>query len=60
MKKLIIITLIFISGCGKIDQLKANYSGQPTEVCIENINYLQFTSGATVKYNKEGKISLCK
>jgi hypothetical protein len=36
----------------------ANYTGYST-ICIDGVEYIQFSSGASVKYNKEGKVELC-
>lgn len=60
MKNLIIISfLIMLSGCGKWEQLKSYYTGVPTEACFDGVVYLQFTSGSSVKYERDGKVSLC-
>jgi hypothetical protein len=28
-------------------------------VCVDGVNYLQFSTGATVKLNKDGSVSTC-
>jgi hypothetical protein len=50
--KVIIIFIITINlfGCGWFD----------SEVCIDNVKYIQFTSGASVKYNSDGSIAQCR
>lgn len=56
------ITVIFIAlsvvGCGVVDRWSAAASGSST-LCVDHVNYIQFTSGASVKYTSDGKISTC-
>lgn len=56
MKKILIICVavatMSLTGCGKISQLKAHYTGQAAETCHDGIVYLQWTSGSTVKIDK--------
>ena len=60
MKKLILLTAVMvISGCGAIDRLGANITGSASETCYKGVLYLQFTSGASVAYNKDGTVMLC-
>lgn len=49
-----------LTGCGWFDRNVAAITGGPTETCVDGVAYLQFTSGATVKYTKDGKIATCK
>ena len=61
MKKIILaaaVAMIF-SGCGAIDRLAANVTGDGSETCHDGVIYLQFTSGATVKYETNGSIATC-
>lgn len=60
MEKLIIlIPLIFIlSACGGWDRTVANVTGYSTR-CIDDVKYIQFTSGVTVKYRKDGMVETC-
>ena len=51
--------LVTLGGCGKINRSIANYTGY-SESCIDGVKYLQFPSGATVKYNIDGHIATCK
>jgi hypothetical protein len=47
----------------RIKETKSRIDAQVTghsEVCIDGVNYLQFPSGVTVKFNKNGTISTCK
>lgn len=51
MKLTILILLaLSLSGCGKFDRMLAAWTGDATETCHDGVTYLQFTSGATVKY----------
>ena len=59
MKALLIISIFFLVGCGNFSKSIAEIKGH-SEICIDGVTYLQFTSGATVKYNKTGTISTCK
>ena len=60
MKKIILISvLISLTGCGKIDRMVAGFTGNASEVCQGGVVYLQFTSGVSVKYNRDGKIVTC-
>ena len=54
------LAIVALSGCGKADQLYAHYSGKAAEVCQDGVLYLQFTSGASVKYLPNGQIATCK
>lgn len=53
------VVLLAIGGCGKTDQMIAHYTGTAS-ICHEGVQYIQFTSGATVAYNTNGSIKLCK
>lgn len=60
MKKILLaILLLCVSGCGKFDRWKVAMTGDAVETCHAGVIYLQFTSGATVKYKRDGSISLC-
>lgn len=56
---LILAAAVSLAGCGKLEQLSAHYTGQPARVCVAGVTYLQFTSGATVMVDKEGKPVTC-
>lgn len=62
MKNLLVvlIAVLALSACGKIDRSISAWTGGGTETCHDGVIYLQFTSGATVKYTPEGKIATCK
>ncbi|TGN18226.1 hypothetical protein [Leptospira idonii] len=59
MKKLLLFSSLFLIGCGSISRGCAKYFGSD-EICIDGVKYIQFTSGASVKYNKDGSIATCK
>lgn len=56
MKKIFVIAVavatLSLTGCGKISQLEAHYTGQAAEICHDGIVYLQWTSGSTVKIDR--------
>jgi ABC-type glycerol-3-phosphate transport system substrate-binding protein len=61
MNKLLALTLasvLVLAGCGKVDRITAAVTGS-AEVCVDHVKYIQFTSGASVKYTTEGKIQTC-
>ena len=51
--------LLSLAGCGQVDRAIATATGQPSETCVSGVLYLQFTSGASVKYQADGKIAQC-
>lgn len=58
-KILLSIAILSLSGCGFFDRyVTANVTGYATS-CIENVSYLQFPSGATVQYTREGRVKTC-
>jgi hypothetical protein len=60
MKKLILVCLVVLmTGCGHGDKFVAGLTGY-SNVCVNGVNYLQFTSGVTVQYDKTGKVVECK
>lgn len=59
IKKLILGVALLSLGCGTISRGCAKYFGSD-EVCIDGVKYIQFTSGASVKYNPDGTIATCK
>ncbi|MBI3396536.1 MAG: hypothetical protein HY042_11915 [Spirochaetia bacterium] len=52
------LLIAVVSSCGLLDRKIAGYRGY-SEICIDGVKYLQFTSGASVKYTKEGRIDFC-
>jgi hypothetical protein len=53
-----IVLACLLAGCGKAGRLEAKLTGY-SERCIDGVVYLQFTSGATVKYNTDGTVTTC-
>jgi hypothetical protein len=48
-----------LAGCGWFDRkVTANLTGYSTS-CIEGVSYLQFPSGVTVQYTREGRPKTC-
>jgi hypothetical protein len=60
MKALIIFaSALCLTGCGWFDRKLAAFTGDATKTCIGGVEYLQFTSGATVAYTPDGKVKTC-
>ena len=59
MKYLLLGFILLFTGCGAIDRSMANITGNASEVCHDGVTYLQFTSGTSVKYDRNGSISTC-
>lgn len=55
----IIVMAIALTGCGQIGRFEANWTGY-SEQCVDGVTYLQFASGATVKYRPDGTVWTCK
>lgn len=47
---------MMLSACGSYSKSVANLKGH-SETVIDGVVYLQFPSGVTVKYNKDGSVS---
>ena len=62
MKKgwLLLVMALLLSGCGRLDRWVAGLTGSASHECVDGVEYLQFTSGASVAYNRDGTIKLCK
>ncbi len=61
MKTLVILlALTSLTGCGVVDRFFAGITGDGTPTCWKGVTYVQFTSGASVAYNKDGSIMLCE
>lgn len=61
MKFLILIALaIGLSGCGAFERFTSYVTGGGTETCVDGVLYLQFTSGASVKYKQDGSVVNCE
>lgn len=48
-----------LAGCGRVDRWTAGMTGKGSEVCHRGVTYVQFTSGATVAVDREGKPIPC-
>jgi hypothetical protein len=60
MKFFIICVLCILAvGCGQFDRATATITGN-SESCVDGVTYLQFTSGACVKVDINGKPVGCK
>ena len=51
--------LFLLAGCGKLDRTVAHYRGW-SEICIHGVQYLQFSSGASVEYTTDGHVKNCQ
>ena len=61
MKYVILLVMVtLLSGCGQFDRVKAKVTGNASKVCVDGVSYLQFTSGATVQVDPNGKPVACK
>lgn len=55
---LVLLFLLIISACGSFQRGIATYTGY-SKICVDGVEYLQFTSGASVSYNINGTIKVC-
>ena len=53
------LALALLGGCGYIEREFAGMSGGGFETCHDGVAYVQFTSGASVKYNRDGTVATC-
>jgi hypothetical protein len=58
MRIAVVALLLPVSGCGNFDRHVANITGS-SESCIDGVKYIQFPSGASVKYTRDGRIATC-
>lgn len=59
MKKLMILpVLLTLTACGSMERTVAHYTGY-SEMCVDGVTYIQFTSGATVKVDRNGRPVPC-
>jgi hypothetical protein len=59
MKKLLIVlAALTLTACGKMNHAEAVWTGNSTS-CVDGVQYIQFPSGVTVKYTRDGKIAGC-
>ena len=57
MKRVLYLSALFalplmLNGCGAFKRDFAKMTGDAAETCIDGVVYLQFTSGSTVKIDK--------
>ena len=57
---MLLVAILALTGCGRIDRGMANFTGKGSEVCQGGVLYLQFTSGVSVAYTPAGLIKTCK
>jgi hypothetical protein len=55
---IIAIVSSFYLTSGYFKRQLASYTGY-SEICVDGVKYLQFVSGASVKYSVEGKVERC-
>lgn len=55
----IALIALALSACGKIGQVEAHWTGW-SESCVKGVQYIQFTSGASVEYDQAGHVVACK
>lgn len=55
----ITILALMMTGCGWFDRTVSTVTGGATKTCIDGVTYLQFTSGATVHVDANGKPRSC-
>ena len=49
---------IFLVSCGKVERMVASTTGY-SEMCVDGVKYIQFTSGSSVKYRPDGSVATC-
>lgn len=54
-----VVLSFLLAGCGKFDRATAAWTGN-AETCVDGVMYIQFTSGASVKYLPNGQIATCR
>lgn len=60
MKALLIcLCIVLMTGCGMWERTKAKYTGY-SKVCVDNVTYLQFSSGVTPQLDTNGNVVVCK
>jgi len=57
-KVILVLVLLLLTSCGAVGRAGATLTGY-SSTCIDGVSYLQFTSGVTVQYNKDGSIKKC-
>lgn len=54
----IVLLAVSLTGCGWFDRKVAVFTGHSV-ACIEGVKYLEFSSGASVAYDRDGKVKQC-
>lgn len=54
----LILAFALLAGCGRVERSVASWTGY-SRICVDGVQYIQFTSGATVAYNRDGTIKTC-
>lgn len=49
---------LMLAGCGVFGRMEAGATGY-SRSCVDGVSYLQFVSGVTVEYTRDGKIKTC-
>lgn len=52
------LAIVSMSGCGKFDRAEAHFTGY-SKICIDHVQYIQFSSGASVQYDVHGNVVQC-
>lgn len=55
---IVIGSLLLLAGCGGYERMSAAVTGW-SRICVGGVSYLQFVSGVTVEYSRDGKIKTC-
>lgn len=55
----VLLSCLMLSGCGMFDRAIAHYTGY-SKICVDGVQYIQFTSGASVAYDANGKVKVCE
>ncbi|MET0984886.1 MAG: hypothetical protein ABW034_05700 [Steroidobacteraceae bacterium] len=50
--------VLSLSACGNFERGVAKFKGH-SQQCVDGVMYLQFSSGATVKYRPDGSVWTC-
>lgn len=54
----LLMVVICLSGCGLFNRGVAKITGH-AKSCVDGVQYLQFASGVTVSYNRDGSVKNC-
>jgi len=58
MKFSVLLICLTLLGCGALERTVAHYTGY-SKLCVDGVQYIQFTSGASVAYDINGKVKAC-